>query len=148
MHEQLLAGQYTVAMNEVSELLNARREVWIALSDLWLDTELDDSRLDEIAAVVCGSGFSRDEVQAIFHYELAPFLGWNCLIAAGECSGFDADWVCEQAAKRMGKPSLLKRILVGTGIMTYAARDAWQEVERRAFDRTSKHKNLVTEGEE
>ena len=117
-------------------VLDRRREVWVALSDLWLDTELEDRDLDRIADVVRRADITPRELHRIVRYELAPFLGWNHLSVAGEWAGFDPEWVCEEAAKRMGAPSLRTRVLVATGVMTFAVGRTYREVAQRAFARS------------
>ena len=42
------------------------------LSELYLDTELDDADYDRIAAVLLGSGYSRGQLEEILYRELHP----------------------------------------------------------------------------
>ncbi|ETW98011.1 MAG: hypothetical protein ETSY1_20500 [Candidatus Entotheonella factor] len=112
----------------------SREELWVAMSDLWLDTELSEDRLDEIATVVRDSGLSREELEAVFETELAPFLGLNGLTVAGVWDGFDPDWVCQQA-RRHSRRSLFARFLAKLGVTTYGARPAWNKVMALAFSR-------------
>ena len=44
-----------------------REDVWLALSELWLDTELDQPALRQIAVRLRASGLSRRELQHIYH---------------------------------------------------------------------------------
>ena len=74
-----------------------RRALWVAMSDLWLDTEVDDRAIAGIADVVRESGLSRDELEGVFRDELAPFLGPNLQCTAGEWVGFNPEWVCAEA---------------------------------------------------
>ena len=62
----------------------SRRQLWIAMSNLWLDTELTDEGLKWIVSAVRDSGLDRDELEVIFRHELAPFLGSNQRSVAGE----------------------------------------------------------------
>jgi hypothetical protein len=113
----------------------AREELWVAMSDLWLDTELPEERLAEIAGIVRKSGLSRAELESVFESELAPILGANTLAPAGEWAGFDPAWVCEQARRRVGRRSFSARLLARLGVTTYAARPAWKRVISLAFGR-------------
>lgn len=110
-----------------------RAPVWIALSDLCLDTELDERALDHIANVVRASGLSAPEVDGIFNYELAPFLANNLLAPAGEWSGFDPAWVCAEATKRMGHRPTITKLGATLGITTKGARETFEQVKERAF---------------
>ncbi len=110
-----------------------RKQLWIAMSNLWLDTELSDETLSWIADAVRESGLDREELEVVFRHELAPFLGPNLLATAGEWEGFDPDWVCVQAQKRYEKRTVLSRLLSTVGLTTFAARPAWERVLAIAF---------------
>ena len=73
--------------------LERRRPVWRALSQLYLDTELDARDLADIAAVVAASGYSEAEAEAILYRELHPVLLANLTSMAGEWAGFDLVWL-------------------------------------------------------
>ncbi len=79
-----------------------RRRVWVALSDLYLDT---DSRLNYvyIARVLADSNFSIEELHAILLEEIAPVLEQNLLQVAGVWDGFDEHWLVEQVLRRQGR---------------------------------------------
>jgi len=81
----------------------ARRAVWIAMSDLFLDT---DVRLFYVStARVCAeSPYSQEELERIFREEVAPVLEPNLLVAAGEWAGFDEEWLVNSiSARKPGK---------------------------------------------
>lgn len=87
--------------------LAARRPVWLAMSDLWLDTELDDAALASIARVLAASPYALDELHAIHLHEVAPALHGNLASVAGEWAGFDAQLVearCSAHALRRTRP--------------------------------------------
>ncbi len=113
--------------------IDRRKPVWIGLSDLWLDNEIDDEWASRIAEVIVRSGYSESEVDDIFNCELAPFLGQNHWSVAGEWSGFDPEWVCEEAQKRIEKRSLITKLASKSGLSTYAARDTFNQVKKIAF---------------
>lgn len=110
-----------------------REELWIALSDLWLDTELTETRLGAIAAVVRRSGLSRAELEDVFALELAPFLGGNSRSPAGEWAGFQPEWVCERARALRGRRRAWHRLLAALGVTTGAARPDFERVLELAF---------------
>ena len=73
-----------------------RRPVWVALADLYLDTELQEDDLQRIAAVCAASGFSWPEIQQINYNEVAPALWFNTQELAGEWAGWDEEWLIER----------------------------------------------------
>ncbi len=73
----------------------ARRPVWIALADLFLDTDVRLSYA-HIADVLGGTVFSPAELKRILDREVTPALQGNLLTVAGEWASFDDDWVVEQ----------------------------------------------------
>ena len=79
--------------------LDIRRPLWIALSDLYLDTVPD---WDRIAAHCARSPFSIAELQRILFDEVHPVVHANLWSVAGVWQGFDADWLvaCIVARKR------------------------------------------------
>ncbi len=103
------------------------------MSDLWLDTELEDGHLEWIASEVRGAGLGRTELDHIFRFELAPFLGTYAQMIAGEWREFDPEWVCEQAAKRVGRPTLWARFIAWTKYHTSPAQGSWERVLGLAF---------------
>lgn len=111
----------------------SRERLWCALSDLWLDAELSDDRLADIAAVVRESGLSRRELEEVFELELAPFLGMNLRVPAGEWAGFDPAWVCAEARARFERRRPRDRLLAWLGVSTSGARAEWERVKRLAF---------------
>jgi len=109
----------------MSSDLPPREQLWIALSDLWLDTELSTARVEAIAAVVRASRHSRREVEDVLRRELAPILDANLRSPAGVWSGFDPEWVCAQARARAARPGRRGRL--------GAVRDVWARVASSAF---------------
>ncbi len=86
-----------------------RLKIWQALSELFLDTEVDDVTIAYIARVVLETGYSAEEVHNILWSEVFPVLGANLRSVAGEWQGWTDDWlrdhlsVCERpASKRRG----------------------------------------------
>jgi hypothetical protein len=121
-----------------------REDLWIALSDLWLDTELSDQQLRDIAEVVRKSECSEAEFRDIFRFELAPFLGPNQRAPAGEWGGFDPKWVIQQARRRQGKRPIWTRITTAIGTSNYAAHPTYKQIEKLAFpprSDTKSHEN-------
>ncbi len=81
--------------------IQKRRPVWVALSELWLDTELSTADLERIARVMADSGLTIDELRQIYLVEVAPAVSRNLLNVAGEWAGFDEDWLCSQIVRNL-----------------------------------------------
>jgi len=85
-----------------------RKPVWIALSEFYLDVELQPEDFTRIRAVFDQSGYSQDEIRQIDYNEVGPILFYNLLSMAGEWMGFDEHAVTEFVAKRARKKLKLR----------------------------------------
>ena len=72
--------------------LARRRPVWLALSELFLDTDVE-ARLPSLAQGLAASSYSEAELDWILRRELQPLLQWNLVPAAGVWDGFDPEWL-------------------------------------------------------
>ncbi len=113
--------------------IRGRRPVWVALSDLWLDTELQDRDLDHIARALHDSGYDRDALDRILAEEVAPVVYLNLYSVAGVWTGFDPDWLCAEISRALRKRGPIRAWLLRRrrGLMTGLIRDDWQAVLRR-----------------
>ena len=75
--------------------LNIRKPLWLALSDLFLDTELQDYHYAHIAEAMKTSAYSLEEIEAILMLEVFPVCIVNLHSVAGEWAGFDEVWLSE-----------------------------------------------------
>ncbi len=73
--------------------LRRRRPVWNALSELFLDTALDEGDRRRIAVQLHASGYSDSQLEAIYGDEVAPVCAPNLMTVAGEWAGFDPEWL-------------------------------------------------------
>ena len=90
---------------QLSEAEIARRKpVWLALSELWLDTELTAVDINHIATKMVESGYSLPELRVICDSEIAPIVYNNLRSPAGVGDGFDEYWLFEQIIAKMNKP--------------------------------------------
>lgn len=106
-----------------------RERLWLDIAELWLDTEQDEAALRHLAAVLRASGLSREELNAIYLFEVAPVVWPNCWSVAGVWSGFEPSWLiaqCRRNQQRGGWHRLKCRLLRWP--MTYANREDWQRV--------------------
>ena len=89
----------TVPPNE----LIVRKQIWLALSELYLDTELDTADFDRMVSTLKQTNLSLDEIKNIDLYGVFPLLQPNLLSVAGEWAGFDEEWLYQNCYKNYTK---------------------------------------------
>lgn len=112
-----------------SRWIAARRPLWLALSELWLDTELDEKDLERIAAVLAQSGLSIAELRDVYLVEVAPAVYRNLLDPAGVWEGFDETGLTERITSNLRDRPRRTRFLawfpLTRRMMTYATERHW-----------------------
>lgn len=83
--------------------LAAREPVWLALSQLFLDTDITLSRRWR-AQALASSGYSVAQLERILVEEVAPACRINLLCVAGVWDGFDPMWLRERILQRCASP--------------------------------------------
>ncbi|MCE2899530.1 MAG: hypothetical protein ACK532_12510 [Acidobacteriota bacterium] len=116
-------------MKLTSAQLEIRRPVWEALSEMFLDTELQEHDYKFIAKRVLESSLSPKEISVALWSEVFPALASNLQSVAGEWSGFDSEWL----AKRIQdcSPSRVGPIgfgLISAGDVREIIKAAWLNV--------------------
>lgn len=92
-----------MANAQLSDPEIARRlPVWCALSDAFLDTELDAQAYRHMADVICAQGFAAAEAEAIFRKDVAPAFACNLWSVAGEWAGWPEATVRERVLEGGG----------------------------------------------
>ena len=86
-----------------SSRIDNRLPVWEALSNFFLDTELDENDYTKISETLIASPYSIQEIEDILRYEVYPVLIQNLQSVAGEWAGFDHQWLKEQIEPRLNK---------------------------------------------
>ena len=89
--------------------LERRRPVWNAMSDVFLDTETR-WEMPNVAFVLVQSGYSAEELDAIWHDEIVPECAWNLQQVAGEWALLVIDEEA-LAARAAGQKPLVERIV-------------------------------------
>jgi hypothetical protein len=112
-------------MKSPSEETERRRPVWEALSDLFLDTELDSRDLQGIAHILARSGYDDDELATILYYEVYPVCISNLVSTAGEWGLFDGSWLQNQILANENRPWMTWRVFQWGRWMI---RDDWQKI--------------------
>ncbi|MGF1656794.1 MAG: hypothetical protein ACFCU3_07440 [Verrucomicrobiales bacterium] len=80
-----------------------RVPVWLALSELFLDTQLETEDFERLAQTLAASPYSVAKIEEILRFEVTPVLQQNLMSIAGEWAGFDPDWLCEKLAPRIDR---------------------------------------------
>ena len=80
-----------------------RKPVWIALSELYLDTELQEYTYQYIIATFLESPYHFNQIKHIDKYEVFPILYRNLLGVAGEWAGFQGQWLINTIQNRLHK---------------------------------------------
>ncbi len=106
--------------------LERRRTVWGVLSELYLDTELDERDNERIAGVLVASGYGAGQLEEILYRELHPVLHANLLSVAGEWAGFDLEWLEEQIRRRGPRRSSVA-VIPGK----WMVRGSWEAIEAK-----------------
>lgn len=112
--------------------IEERKPIWIALSDFYLDTELQESDFRHIASEIIKSPYTLSKVKEINKYEVFPILQSNLLSVTGEWTGFDADWLVKSIADSLAKRNLIKKLEIESSYLTYKwmCKDYWGELEK------------------
>jgi len=114
-----------------------REALWLALSELWLDTELQPFQHAHMAEVIRASGLPLDELEAILLYEVAPAVWQNAHCVAGVWTGFDPDWLiaaCRRNREKRGKRWYRLRCRLLRKPMLGPVEKDWQQVKGLRFD--------------
>ena len=113
------------------ENLEKRKAVWAALSDLFLDTDVELS-YEYIARVCAESSFTLEELKEILENEVAPVCSKNFLNIAGEWTGFDEEWLeCNIKVRIQARKSMFKVLfnpLENFGFYLYIEKH-WKKLE-------------------
>jgi len=90
--------------------LERRRPVWEALSDIFLDTELENSGRIYIAQQIIASNYAPLEIHHILWNEIYPVLKSNLQSVAGVWSGFNIDNLEQQILSGKHRRTFLSRL--------------------------------------
>lgn len=117
-----------------------RVRVWNALSEFFLDTNLESEDLDRIAQILAESPFSIEEIKHINAQEITPICSANLMSIAGEWGVFDQDWLLPRCKKRQSdypfdqfkKKSLVSQLL---SCFVYGPESVYSQAEqiRKSF---------------
>jgi len=117
---------------EFNKDIAQRQPVWIALSEFYLDTELDEHDLKRIAQVFKASGLDLQAVKDIDKQEVFPVLQTNLFRTAGTWASFDLVFLTEACRKMYLKRNTWwhkGRTLIWNRLFYPMRRDYWEKVE-------------------
>jgi hypothetical protein len=112
-------------MTSAESIADARAPVWNALSELFLDTELQSEDHERIAKILAASPYSDQKLEAILRFEVTPVLKANLMCVAGEWAGFDEAWMREKMT-----PLIDQRPLFSFGVF-WMVREHWKSILNR-----------------
>lgn len=111
-----------------------RKNIWLCLSALYLDTELSDNDYERIANTLKASHLSLQALKEIDLWEVFPSLQANLLSVAGEWAGFDEAWLIRECTKNYHKKNgrLFRWRVRWQHVFSYKQRKLhWDNIEER-----------------
>lgn len=82
-----------------------------ALSELFLDQELDEGDRDRLCEVLAATGLDLATLDRVYAEELEPLLAGNLQSPAGEWAGFDIDELEARIRERQGQGHGWRRLI-------------------------------------
>lgn len=92
--------------------IEKRKPVWLALSRMYLDTELQQYDIDLIIDAIKESPFSLEEVMTIDKYEVFPVLYQNLMSVAGVWNAFEESWLVNEILSSLNKRNTLRTFII------------------------------------
>lgn len=85
-------------------LTEPETQAYIALSDMFLDTEMSDWMIESIVSRLARTSLTIPTLEAMLRDTLFPILFYNILAVAGIWSGFDEEWLISEASSMVSSP--------------------------------------------
>lgn len=128
------SNRMKINQNEINE----RRPIWKALSEFYLDTELDNIDFKRIAIIFKESKYSLEEIRKIDTYEVFPILQLNLLSIIGEWVEFDENWLTQKIINRIQKRTQFNKLLIRLFYFQFRwmTKEYWQKL-------TDEYKKLI-----
>lgn len=111
----------------MAHLDERRLKIWRALSDLFLDTEIDDVTFDYVARTVIETEYTPEEMYMILWGEVYPVLESNLRSVTGVWSGWSDEWLLEHIKLSDGKPTAIH----GSSIIIGDIKHCWAAIASR-----------------
>ena len=116
-------------MKPTEKQIEDRLPIWEALSEFFLDTELQMDDHERIAQILAATAYTEEEIEGILIGEVYPVCRWNILSVAGEWAGFHPDWLKEKISPRFGKRPRFRSLFILRHVWMYARH--WNKVKAR-----------------
>ncbi|KXH84432.1 DUF7079 family protein [Chryseobacterium kwangjuense] len=112
--------------------IKERTPIWIALSDFYLDTELQDSDFRYIAKTILESPYTFDEIKSINKYEVFPVLQSNLMQPAGEWAGFNEKILIKAITDHLAARNRINTMMISISYARYGwmQEDYWERLEK------------------
>jgi hypothetical protein len=111
-----------------------RKQIWIALSEFYLDTQLTHEDFDRISTIFQSSGLHINDIKEIDLLEVFPLLQTNLVSATGSWAGFDEDWLVAECKRRYKRRNNVLHKLgckFWNSLFYSMRRDYWEQIEKR-----------------
>jgi hypothetical protein len=111
-----------------------RAPVWVALSDLFLDTDVSLFN-ERNARILRESKFHPLEVERILREEVGSVFYDNLLDIAGEWSGWPSEFVEKEVRDFLANPSMARaaQTLLSAAVVGSVLKNDWQNLKTRAW---------------
>lgn len=111
--------------------IEERKPIWIALSDFYLDTELQDYDIKHIATAIRESPYTLEEVKEIDKQEIFPVLYSNLLYAAGAWTGFQEEWLIDKITEAINSSNRYRDFFlrIKYARLKWMYTDYWKKLE-------------------
>ena len=87
----------------MSTTIAERKQIWLALSNFYLEPQFDDKELKAFVQALKTSPYTLDEVMVIDRFEVWPVLKGYCFGKTKGREGFNEAVFISEAAKHLGK---------------------------------------------
>lgn len=117
--------------------IKERQPIWIAISDFYIDSELQESDFEYISIKIKESPYSIEQIKQIDKEEIFPVLHSNLLYVAGVWTGFQEEWLISEITKKLEKSNYFSRLInkMKYACLKWMYKDYWRKIET-----TLKHK--------
>lgn len=113
--------------------IQTRKVIWLALAELYLDTELLEEDFKRIASIFKQTRYGLNFIKEIDLYEVFPLLQYNLLNLAGEWAAFNSEWLfagCERFYGKRNNIFYRLRIKFWNSAFYWMRRDYWKAIEK------------------
>lgn len=107
-----------------------RLVVWRALSELFLDTEIDHSFHQSIARTLKHSEYSLQQVEDILWAEVYPVLKQNLASTAGIWDGWSDSWLQENLQAYENPEVIRKKSIFNKTSISNEIKQHWSEITK------------------